>query len=56
LGKPIVLDDFTGVWSPVADEMVGIHGTAYYTGTLALVSAPDFAIQPYTFEGAGNAI
>ncbi len=56
LGEPVVLDDFTGVWAPVADELVGIQSTAYYTGTLSLVSAPDFTVHPYTFEGADNAI
>ncbi len=53
--SPVILDGFTGVWSPVANEMVGIQGTAEYTGTLTLVSAPDFNPRFFQFDNARNA-
>ncbi len=48
LGEPIVIKDFYGTWSPTSDELVGIHFTSRITGTLSLISAPEFRVQSYS--------
>ncbi|HNB54376.1 MAG TPA: hypothetical protein PK530_20690, partial [Anaerolineales bacterium] len=48
--EPILLKNFEGIWSPTANQLVGLY--AWENGSIALVNAPDFSIEPLNIENA----
>jgi hypothetical protein len=42
--KPVVIEDFEGMWSPTANKIAGIQSKGIFqTGSLVLAQSPDFA-------------
>lgn len=48
--EPIILKNFQGSWSPTANQLIGLY--SWENGSIALVNAPDFVVEPLNIENA----